>query len=87
MHDFDAQAEIEIPAEIFMIGGCQDSEESGDVSNTKTFHLPDPKGKAGGASTAALLSVLYDHHEKGNFNDISWVRLLAEMKLNLEDKG
>ena len=41
---------------VFMISGCEDSQTSADVSNVSSFQLPDPKGRAGGACTSALLN-------------------------------
>ena len=44
---------------VFMISGCEDSQTSADVSNVNSFQLPDPKGRAGGACTSALLNGTY----------------------------
>ena len=44
---------------VFMISGCEDSQTSADVSNVNRFQLPDPKGRAGGACTSALLNGTY----------------------------
>ena len=44
-----------IQADVFMISGCDDSQTSADVSNVSSFSLPNPKGRAGGACTSALL--------------------------------
>ncbi len=86
--DFDKKAEQAFPAEFHMISGCHDSQTSADVSNLNSqFSLPNPQGRAGGACTAALLSVLYDSHSNGTFQTMSWVTLLRQMRENLLRKG
>jgi hypothetical protein len=84
---YDRQAEEAIPAEWRMISGCHDSQTSADVSNVGKFQLPNPMGKAGGACTAALLSVLYDAHKKGFDDQMSWVDVLRAMRSDLQRKG
>jgi hypothetical protein len=83
--DFDKKAEQLIPANVYMISGCADVQTSADVSNVKNFKLPDPKGKAGGACTAALLQVLYEVHSSQV--DVSWVDLLRSLRNNLKKKS
>jgi hypothetical protein len=71
-----------------MISGSHDSQTSADVKNiNSSFALPNPAGKSGGACTAALLEVLYDHHENGYDNVSSWIDVLREMRGVLEERG
>mmetsp|Transcript_22828 Transcript_22828/g.25979 ORF Transcript_22828/g.25979 Transcript_22828/m.25979 type:complete len:336 (+) Transcript_22828:172-1179(+) len=85
---YDRQAEETFPAEFHMISGCHDSQTSADVSNLNTqFSLPNPQGRAGGACTASLLSVLYEEHRKGSIDSLSWVNLLRNMRQDLLNKG
>lgn len=75
-----------IPAEIHMISGCRDEQTSADVSNVASFSLPDPKGRAGGALTSALLNVTYvDHKDTGK--DLSFLETLLQVRDMLKDKG
>jgi hypothetical protein len=65
-----------------MISGCRDSQTSADADIT-AFALPDPRGRRGGACTAALLEAL-----RGEGRDKkSWVEVLAEMRGNLQKRG
>jgi hypothetical protein len=85
---FDLKAEQAIPATVYMISGCHDSQTSADVSNLNSqFSLPNPQGKAGGACTAALLSTLYEAKRNGTAGTLSWVGLLRSMRSNLLNKG
>jgi metacaspase-1 len=77
--DFEGQAAELIPADVRMISGCQDAQTSADVSNVSAFSLPDPAGKAGGATTSSLLQVLYHDHHKNDEN-LSFVQVLTRMK-------
>lgn len=70
-----------------MISACQDSEEGGDISDVRRFHLPDPKGKAGGAMSSAILSVLYQHNQSDTLDETSWVHLLGQLSLQLNQTG
>jgi len=83
---FDDAVEAAIPAMIYMFSGAGDSEQSAEVSNVKTFTLPDPAGKAGGACTSALLQTLY--HDEGD-DDIryTWSETLELMREKIEDIG
>jgi hypothetical protein len=75
-----------IPAEIHMISGCRDEQTSADVSNVASFALPDPKGRAGGALTSALLKVTYaDHEDTGK--DLSFLETLLQVRDVLKGKG
>lgn len=70
-----------------MISGSHDAQTSADVSNINSqFQLPNPKGRSGGACTAALLQTLYQNHEHGRDN-VSWVDVLRQMRDVLEEKG
>jgi len=75
-----------IPAVVRMFSGCQDSQTSADVSNVAAFTLPDPKGRAGGACTSAMLKVLYADEQKRE-EDLSFEEVLTEMRGVLEEKG
>jgi len=75
-----------IPAVVRMFSGCQDSQTSADVSNVANFTLPDPKGRAGGACTSAMLKVLYADEQKRD-DDLSFEEVLVEMRGVLEEKG
>ena len=60
-------------ADIWMISGCEDKQTSADISNVNSFQLPNPHGRAGGACTAALLSVLHENdqrHAQYTFTDV-----------------
>ena len=72
-----------IPAKFFMISGSEDKQTSADVFNVNQFSLPNPAGKAGGACTSTLLSVL--NQLQGA--PISWIELLRQMRGVLRSKG
>ena len=56
------------------------------VSNVKSFRLPDPAGRAGGALTSALLNVTYaDHSDTGK--DLSFKETLLQVRGKLDQKG
>lgn len=57
-----------------------------DVSNVKSFGLPDPQGLAGGACTSALLKVLYADKAKPD-EDLSFQEVLLMMRNVLADDG
>jgi len=78
------KAEEYIPAVVRLISGCMDEQTSADVSNVKSFELPDPAGKAGGACTSALLQVLYgDHHDTSE--DLTFEEVILKVRDNLDD--
>ena len=58
---------------------------SADVSNVKSFRLPDPAGRAGGACTSALLKVLYAD-KKRPVEDLSFRDVLFKMRSVLQQK-
>mmetsp|Transcript_9765 Transcript_9765/g.26606 ORF Transcript_9765/g.26606 Transcript_9765/m.26606 type:complete len:309 (-) Transcript_9765:913-1839(-) len=72
-----------IPAKFVMFSGSEDAQTSADVSNVNTFELPDPAGKAGGACTSTLLSVLNNL----NGQPVTWIELLRRMRQVLKQKG
>lgn len=84
--DAVAQAKKAIPAEVHMISGCRDEQTSADVSNVASFSLPDPKGRAGGALTSALLNVTYADH-KNTGKDLSYQQTLLQVRDMLKSKG
>lgn len=57
---FLEQSQTLIPAEVRMISGCEDEQTSADVF-CGTSGLPNPKGRAGGACTSALLEILHQN--------------------------
>ena len=82
----DEIVERMIPSDYRMISGCEDAQTSADVSNVASFKLPDPKGRAGGACTSALLQVLYgDHKDTGK--DLSFEQVLMKMRGELKTMG
>jgi metacaspase-1 len=86
MSDFDDLIANEIPAEIYMFAGAGDSEQSTEVSNVKTFQLPDPAGKAGGACTSALLQTLY-RDDAADTLRYTWAETLEMMREKIEEIG
>lgn len=76
---FSQKAEQAIPAEVRMISGCEDKQTSADVSNVASFGLPDPAGRAGGACTSALLSILYADKKRPD-EDKSFKDVLMQMR-------
>lgn len=86
MSDFDDEIAQTIPANIYMFAGASDSQQSTEISNVKTFQLPDPAGKAGGACTSALLQTLY--RDDGD-DDIryTWAETLQLMREKIEEIG
>eukprot|EP00538_Stauroneis_constricta_P000893 CAMPEP_0119554570 /NCGR_PEP_ID=MMETSP1352-20130426/7028_1 /TAXON_ID=265584 /ORGANISM="Stauroneis constricta, Strain CCMP1120" /LENGTH=308 /DNA_ID=CAMNT_0007601183 /DNA_START=15 /DNA_END=941 /DNA_ORIENTATION=+ len=72
-----------IPARFVMLSGSEDAQTSADVSNVNTFELPNPAGRAGGACTSTLLSVL---NNLGG-QHITWIDLLRRMREVLRQKG
>jgi hypothetical protein len=73
-------------ADIWMISGCEDRQTSADVSNVHSFQLPDPAGRAGGACTATLLSVLYEN-EKNPCKEYTFADVIERMRQQLQKKG
>eukprot|EP00929_Paragymnodinium_shiwhaense_P091573 TRINITY_DN51494_c0_g2_i1.p1 TRINITY_DN51494_c0_g2~~TRINITY_DN51494_c0_g2_i1.p1 ORF type:complete len:342 (-),score=60.84 TRINITY_DN51494_c0_g2_i1:364-1389(-) len=65
------QQERLIPADVYMISGCKDSQTSADVGDTSAFGLGDD---AGGACTSSFVQSLRDQR------DCSWVELLKSMR-------
>ena len=82
----DDLVERMIPSDFRMISGCDDSQTSADVSDVKSFQLPDPAGRAGGACTSALLQILYGDH-KDTAKDLSFEQVLMKMRDQLKTGG
>ncbi|KAL7535546.1 hypothetical protein ACHAWF_005197, partial [Thalassiosira exigua] len=80
--DFLKQAQELIPAEVIMISGCEDEQTSADVANIGGA-LPDPKGRAGGAATSALLELLYRHRG----SEFSFQEALTALREKLREQG
>lgn len=72
--------------DIRMISGCEDAQTSADVSNVKSFQLPDPAGRAGGACTSTLLRILYKDEQVPE-DDLSFTQVLSKMREDLKDHG
>jgi len=71
-----------------MISGCHSEQTSADVveSTSRDFSLlPNPKGKAGGACTSALLDILYEHHHRRS--SLSFQQLLLQLRSALAQRG
>ena len=83
---FEEDKPESLKADIRMISGCEDAQTSADVSNVSNFQLPDPAGRAGGACTSTLLSVLYKDHHKVE-EDLSFVQVLEKMREILDGRG
>jgi hypothetical protein len=86
MSSFDDDVESVIPAMIYMFSGADDSQQSAEVSNVKTFTLPDPAGKAGGACTSALLQTLYRDEADDDIR-YTWAETLELMREKIEEVG
>ena len=82
----DDTVERMIPSDFRMISGCEDAQTSADVSDVKSFQLPDPAGRAGGACTSALLQILYGDH-KDTAKDLSFEQVLMKMRGQLKAGG
>ena len=76
----------EIPANFYMFAGASDDQQSTEISNVKTFQLPDPAGKAGGACTSALLQTLYRDEAEEDLR-YTWAETLELMRDKIEDIG
>eukprot|EP00548_Thalassiothrix_antarctica_P001388 CAMPEP_0194147066 /NCGR_PEP_ID=MMETSP0152-20130528/22502_1 /TAXON_ID=1049557 /ORGANISM="Thalassiothrix antarctica, Strain L6-D1" /LENGTH=329 /DNA_ID=CAMNT_0038847753 /DNA_START=90 /DNA_END=1079 /DNA_ORIENTATION=+ len=87
-NEFEDKKPDALRNEIRMISGCEDSQTSADVSNVSGsgFSLPDPAGRAGGACTSTLLSVLYADEQVPE-DDLSFTQVLNAMRVNLAEQG
>jgi len=79
----DQKIAARIGAKFHMISGSEDKQTSADVFNVGSFQLPDPAGKAGGACTSTLISVLMSNQGQ----PMSWIDLLHKMRAVLLQKG
>lgn len=86
MPSHEDDVESAIPAMIYMFSGADDSQQGAEVSNVKTFSLPDPAGKAGGACTSALLQTLYRDEEDDDIR-YTWAETLELMREKIEEIG
>lgn len=86
MSDFDDEVARAIPADFYMFAGASDSQQSTEVSNVKTFELPDPAGKAGGACTSALLQTLYRDDDDDDIR-YTWAETLELMREKITEIG
>lgn len=84
--DFEKDKPKALQADIRMISGCEDSQTSADVSDVRTFKLPDPQGRAGGACTSTLLNILYKDHETPS-DEYTFVEVLNMMRKSLQKGG
>ena len=88
--EFFQQVEALIPAEVRMISGCHSEQTSADVTATaadgsSSSFLPDPRGKAGGACTRALLDILHQH--TSDEKTLTFQQLLLELRASLANDG
>jgi len=72
--------------DVRMISGCDDAQTSADITNVHCFQLPDPAGRAGGACTSTLLSVLYKD-ENIPESTLSFTEVLEKTRENLCEGG
>jgi len=84
--EFEKTKPDELRKDIRMISGCQDRQTSADVSNVSSFQLPDPAGRAGGACTSTLLSILYADEQVPE-DDLSFTEVLEQMRMKLKNGG
>ena len=70
---FDDQVRQINSSEVYIVSGCHSLETSADVTNIHRIdrkgQLPSPEGRAGGACTTALSSILYISHNKRKGKD------------------
>jgi len=84
--EFEKTKPDELRKDIRMISGCEDRQTSADVSNVSSFQLPDPAGRAGGACTSTLLSILYADEQVPE-DDLSFTEVLEQMRMKLKNGG
>lgn len=56
------------------------------VGNVASFRIPDSAGRAGGACTSTLLSIVYKDHED-TASDLTYKQVIDGMRGNLEEKN
>jgi metacaspase-1 len=83
---FDERVMAVIPSVFNMISSSEDHQQSEEAYNTKTFELPNPAGKAGGAATSAFLQQQYDGGASA-LGAVTWVQTLQQMKRVLHGMG
>ncbi|CAB9529489.1 Metacaspase-1 [Seminavis robusta] len=81
---FLQQSQTLIPAEVRMFSGCEDDQTSADVCGSIS-KLPNPKGRAGGACTSALLEIL--HASKEEPHKMSFQQVLTQLRDKLQRQG
>jgi len=81
--DHARSAQKAIPGSVVLFSGCQDTQESADVSNTANFGLNRDAGPggAGGACTASLIKALEQR------SDYTWASILKQMRSILRSKS
>lgn len=82
---FDEQVKLAVPSIFNMISSSADHQQSEETYNTKSFELPNPAGKAGGACTSAFLQQQYEHGTVSS--PPTWVGTLKEMRGVLHSMG
>lgn len=82
-----------IPANVRMISGCDEDQESSDLSSIekvgfrRSKRSSEMKGTEGGACTSALLKVLYDCQNTKEKDIVPFARIVTEMRKTLSAKG
>jgi len=83
---FLQQSQALIPADVYMLSGCEDEQTSADVSNHNngSSALPHPKGRASGAATSALLEILYSNQTS---KLLTFQQVLVQLRDKLQQQG
>lgn len=84
--EFEQSKPLQMHADIWMISGCEDRQTSADVSSVNAFQLPETKGRAGGACTAAILNVLYED-EQTPWERFTFAQVMDKMRGMLRKSG
>lgn len=78
---FKEQSELAIPATVFMLAGCKDSQVSADVVDVALLR-PEGAGLSGGACTNAYLGML--NEEDRAAAGVTWMQILDELRDRLK---
>jgi hypothetical protein len=87
------KAQYYIAANVRMISACDEDQMSSDVSSIekvgfrRSKRSSEMKGTEGGACTSALLKVLYDYQNSNSNEDISFAKIVTEMRKTLASRG
>ena len=72
------QADISIPANVFMLSGCRDEQTSSDVAWVSHLREGPGNNSPGGVCTAAILGIVQQE-------DLVWGSLLSELRAKLSE--